>query len=275
MKTGIFFEHTARPAPRAAVFNGNFNFDGNVSNPFDTNLGFANALLGSINSYTESTAKPYAEGRFNQAEVFVQDNWRVIVASDARLRRALLLPRSDVCRGSGRVVLRHRTVGVGPGTPPLPARLPEQRGDLCRQRAAGEESAHRPDPQQHLHRQAGAGLRRLLRRHGHRQADGLRRPVPGPGAAPRLRVERVRRRQDVGSWRVGRLLRPLSGRLHPVARRAAAAHGHADDELHDDRGPAELAADPEPARGDRPSPNSRRRRSTTGASASSRRCPGT
>jgi hypothetical protein len=77
MKTGIFFEHTARPAPRAAVFNGNFNFDGNISNPFDTNLGFANALLGSINSYTESTAKPYAEGRFNQAEGFVQDNWRV------------------------------------------------------------------------------------------------------------------------------------------------------------------------------------------------------
>ena len=77
MKTGIFFEHTARPAPRAAVFNGNFNFDGNVSNPFDTNLGFANALLGSINSYTESTAKPYAEGRFNQVEGFVQDNWRV------------------------------------------------------------------------------------------------------------------------------------------------------------------------------------------------------
>lgn len=77
LKTGIFFEHTARPAPRAAVFNGNYNFDGNASNPFDTNLGFANALLGSINSYTESTAKPYAEGRFNQAEMFVQDNWRV------------------------------------------------------------------------------------------------------------------------------------------------------------------------------------------------------
>lgn len=77
LKTGIFFEHTARPAPRAAEFNGNFNFNGNVSNPFDTNLGFANALLGSINSYTESTAKPYAEGRFNQAEGFVQDNWRV------------------------------------------------------------------------------------------------------------------------------------------------------------------------------------------------------
>jgi hypothetical protein len=77
LKAGGFLEKTARPAPRAAVFNGAFNFDGNASNPFDTNLGFANALLGSINSYTESTAKPYAEGRFNQFEMFVQDNWRV------------------------------------------------------------------------------------------------------------------------------------------------------------------------------------------------------
>jgi Carboxypeptidase regulatory-like domain len=77
LKSGIFIEHTARPAPRAAVFNGNFNFDGNASNPFDTNLGFSNALLGSINSYTESTAKPYAEGRFNQVELFAQDNWRL------------------------------------------------------------------------------------------------------------------------------------------------------------------------------------------------------
>ena len=78
LKAGVFFEHTARPAPRAAVFNGNYNFDGNASNPFDANLGFANALLGSINSYTESTAKPYAEGRFNQTEMFVQDNWRIL-----------------------------------------------------------------------------------------------------------------------------------------------------------------------------------------------------
>ena len=107
LKTGIFFEHTARPAPRAAVFNGNFNFDGNASNPFDTNLGFSNALLGSINSYTESTAKPYAEGRFNQVELFVQDNWRDNVATDPRLRRALLLHRPDLRRRSGRVLLRH------------------------------------------------------------------------------------------------------------------------------------------------------------------------
>ena len=76
LKTGVFIEDTKRPAPRASVFNGTYNFNGNASNPFDSNFGFANALLGSINSYTESTAKPFAQGRYNQVEFFAQDNWR-------------------------------------------------------------------------------------------------------------------------------------------------------------------------------------------------------
>lgn len=77
LKAGLFIERTARPAPRASTFQGSFDFNGNVSNPFDANFGFANVLLGSINSYTESTAKPFAEGRYNQFEAFVQDNWRL------------------------------------------------------------------------------------------------------------------------------------------------------------------------------------------------------
>jgi hypothetical protein len=76
-KFGIFIERTARPAQRASTFNGNYNFNATASNPFDTNFGMANALLGTLNSYTESTAHPFAEGRFNQTEFFAQDNWRV------------------------------------------------------------------------------------------------------------------------------------------------------------------------------------------------------
>ncbi len=34
-------------------------------------------MLGSINTYTESTDQPFAEGRFNQIEFFAQDNWRL------------------------------------------------------------------------------------------------------------------------------------------------------------------------------------------------------
>lgn len=77
IKLGVFLEHNARPAARQATFNGSYDFGGNVNNPFDANFGMANVLLGSINSYTESTGKPNAEGRYNQAEFFLQDNWRV------------------------------------------------------------------------------------------------------------------------------------------------------------------------------------------------------
>jgi hypothetical protein len=77
MKAGLFAERVSRPAQRASNFNGSISFDANSSNPFDTNFGFANTLLGSINQYTESNAHPFAEGRFNQIEFFAQDNWRV------------------------------------------------------------------------------------------------------------------------------------------------------------------------------------------------------
>ena len=77
VKTGIFIEHNSRPAARQATFNGSYDFGANTANGFDTNFGFANALIGSINSYSESTGHPTAEGRYNQTEFFVQDNWRV------------------------------------------------------------------------------------------------------------------------------------------------------------------------------------------------------
>ncbi|MEO7192706.1 MAG: carboxypeptidase-like regulatory domain-containing protein [Vicinamibacterales bacterium] len=77
MKTGIVIERTARPAQRSSSFNGTYNFNSDSANPFDTNFGYANAVLGTILAYTESTKHPYAEGRFNQTEFFVQDNWRM------------------------------------------------------------------------------------------------------------------------------------------------------------------------------------------------------
>ncbi len=77
LKAGLFIERVSRPARRASRFNGALDFGSNASNPFDVNLGWANALLGVVNSYTQATAQPYAQGRFNQIEFFVQDNWRL------------------------------------------------------------------------------------------------------------------------------------------------------------------------------------------------------
>ena len=80
----------------------------NASNPFDTNFGFANALLGSINSYTESTSRPFAEGRFNQIEFFGQDNWRVSSRLTLDLGMRFVHNGADLRRRPERRVLRSR-----------------------------------------------------------------------------------------------------------------------------------------------------------------------
>src|SRR5262249_10871446 len=77
LKAGIFFEHTTRPAARSTQFNANFNFDRNTQNPLDTNHPFSNALIGSVNSYSEATGHPSAHATFTNVEWFLQDSWRV------------------------------------------------------------------------------------------------------------------------------------------------------------------------------------------------------
>ena len=77
LKAGIFFEHTTRPAARSSSFNGNINFGTDGSNPLNTNIGFANALLGAVSEYQESTSHPHAHGQFLNTEWFVQDAWKV------------------------------------------------------------------------------------------------------------------------------------------------------------------------------------------------------
>jgi len=77
MKTGLFIERTTRPAQRSSSFNGNLSFNTDGSNPLNTNIGYANALLGAVTQYQESNAHPSAHGLFMNTEFYAQDNWRV------------------------------------------------------------------------------------------------------------------------------------------------------------------------------------------------------
>jgi hypothetical protein len=77
MKTGLFVERTTRPAQRASTYNGTLSFNSDGSNPLNTNVGFANALLGAVSQYQESNGHPDAHGLFMNTEFYVQDNWRV------------------------------------------------------------------------------------------------------------------------------------------------------------------------------------------------------
>ncbi len=88
LKAGLFFEYTTRPAARSSQFNGTFNFNRDTTNPLDTNHPFANALIGSVQSYSEATSHPDANAQFANVEWFIQDNWRVAknVTIDAGIR---------------------------------------------------------------------------------------------------------------------------------------------------------------------------------------------
>jgi hypothetical protein len=77
LKAGLFVERTRRPAQRTSSFNGTFSFNTDGSNPLNTNIGFANALLGAVTQYQESNGHPSAHGLFYNVEWYAQDNWKL------------------------------------------------------------------------------------------------------------------------------------------------------------------------------------------------------
>ena len=76
LKAGFFYERTGRPGALSSNA-GTYNFNSDAANPLDTNLGWANAALGHLNTYTENNNNQRSMPAFNQPEFFVQDNWRV------------------------------------------------------------------------------------------------------------------------------------------------------------------------------------------------------
>ena len=76
-KAGIFVEHSRRPVPRRSAYNGTLSFAADGANPFNTNMGFANALLGTITSYQKADKRPVGDAQFLVTELYAQDNWRV------------------------------------------------------------------------------------------------------------------------------------------------------------------------------------------------------
>jgi len=75
-KLGLFVEHATRNAARATSFNGTFAFDRDATNPLDTGYAYSNAILGVVDSYTESNGHPNAHGRYNNVEWYGQDTWK-------------------------------------------------------------------------------------------------------------------------------------------------------------------------------------------------------
>lgn len=96
-KAGIYIERTQKYQVGGGNYRGTIAFDRNVNNPLDANHGYANALLGNFNSYSEATARVNGDWWFWNFEWFVQDNWRVNkkLTLDIGLRFYHLPPQTD------------------------------------------------------------------------------------------------------------------------------------------------------------------------------------
>ena len=228
MKTGLFVEHTTRPAQRSSQFNGNLSFNTDGQNPLNTNVGFANALLGAVTQYPESDGHPSAHGQFMNTEFYVQDNWRVKrnLTIDAGVRFYYITPTQS--EGDQVAQFGPNVWNAAQAPQPVPADLDGAGPPRAVNPLTGEILPAR------LHRPPGAGLRQLHQRHGGLRGHAAAEVAVQGRAAHRVRLGRDGRRQDRRPRRRRRVLRPLLGRQHPRPHRAAAGPQHLHDQLHDD-----------------------------------------
>jgi hypothetical protein len=77
LKAGIYVDRIWAFNQQGVAFNGSFDFGRNINDPLGTNYAYANAILGTFNSYTEASARPFPTAWSSNIEWFAQDNWRV------------------------------------------------------------------------------------------------------------------------------------------------------------------------------------------------------
>jgi hypothetical protein len=78
IKTGVYIEHNQKIQPSGGGYSGNYNFSPDTNNGVNnTGDGYANALLGYVDSYSQQTARAVFNVWYWNVEGYVQDNWRV------------------------------------------------------------------------------------------------------------------------------------------------------------------------------------------------------
>ena len=217
LKAGLFMERTIRPATRASCFNGTFSFNSDNQNPRNTNIGFANGLLGAISEYQESNGHPSGQRPLHHVECFAQDNWRLKknFTLDVGVRFYFMTPTSSQGDRSRPSIRSDWNAAQAPSS------TSRRSSTAC---ACALNPLTGETPPAGLHRPARARLRRLHQRHGR---DGTPTELAELGSAsrpaPRLRVGRDRRRQDRRSAAAAGSSTTATRTTHPPADRAAAA----------------------------------------------------
>ena len=239
LKTGVFVEWASKTEPQSVNYMGNYDFTHNAENPFSTGNGYANALIGTFNTYTELTNRVDRDRRHWQTEAYLQDSWRAN-------RRLTLDYGVRLTHSGGYYDARQSTAGFLESSWNA-NQAPRLYRPICTTGVAGNQTCAAANQRaydvanpsvllpERVHRQPGAGHRVADQRHGRRRLPGAAAgrvlQVPGAGgrAAGRLRLGHQRQRQ-AGAARVHRdFLR------HPLARRVGELHRRGASRLHPGR----------------------------------------
>jgi hypothetical protein len=131
VKAGIFVEHATKPVQQRSLFNGTFSFNTDGAHALNTNVGFANALLGAVTSFQQADKRPIGHGQYVNTEFYVQDNWRIgrRVTIEAGVRFYYLPPT----RGDGDQLAQFEPARFDPAAAPVlyvPVRVGNTRAAL-------------------------------------------------------------------------------------------------------------------------------------------------
>ena len=78
VKTGFYFENNHKVQPSTPAYAGSFNFQNDSLNGVNnTGNGYANGLLGYVDSYSQATSRAVFDVQYQNYEFYVQDNFRV------------------------------------------------------------------------------------------------------------------------------------------------------------------------------------------------------
>jgi hypothetical protein len=78
IKGGFYLENNHKIQPSTPGYAGNFNFGPDSLNGVDnTGDGYANALLGYVDTYSQATARAVFNVKYWNFEAYIQDNWRI------------------------------------------------------------------------------------------------------------------------------------------------------------------------------------------------------
>ena len=115
IKTGYYKQHAPKRQNQGTPF-GTLNFDNDANNPLDSQFGFANAALGIFSSYSRRRSSSRARAIYNNAEVYIQDNWKVTnrLTFDYGMRFVHQQPQYDTTGQSSNFLPDEWTLGAAP-----------------------------------------------------------------------------------------------------------------------------------------------------------------